>query len=104
MKYIKEFWKNCFNTEGKISRKDFLITWTLAQVMQILLCFTVIGILAIPIVRIGIITMTVRRLNDINKSKWYLILLFIPFLVNIIFFIYLCCAEGVNNLNVKKRT
>jgi len=96
MKYIKEFCKNCFNTQGKISKKDFLITWLLVQLIQVLLVLTIIGMFLIPIVFIGIITMTIRRLNDINKSKWYIILLFIPFLVNIIFFIYLCCANSVN--------
>lgn len=94
MNYIKDFWKNCFDIKGKISRKDFLITWVLVQVMQVLLVVTIIGAFLIPIVLMGTITMTIRRLNDINKSKWYLILCFIPFLVNIVFFIYLCCAKS----------
>ena len=106
-KYIKNFCTNIFNVEDRISRKDFFITWLLIQIIIIILIviaiFTVIGVFLLPVLSIfifiGLITMAIRRLNDINKSKWYLILLFIPLLVNIIFFIYLCCAKSVDNNN-----
>lgn len=96
MNYIKEFCSNIFNTNGKIGRKDFIITWILVQVIQIILLFTIIGALLLPVIWIGIITMAVRRLNDINKSKWYMILGFIP-LLHVFFFVYICFAKGSND-------
>lgn len=96
MRYLKDFWTNVFDTSGTVNARDFVITWILIIIMQVLLVFTVIGVFLIPFCIIGIITMAKRRLNDIGKGSSYMILLFIPLFVNIIFFIYLCCAKGMN--------
>lgn len=101
MRYLKDFCTNVFDTTGTINGKDFLLTWILVQIMQVLLILTVIGIFLIPFCIIGIVTMAKRRLNDIGKGSSYMILLFIPLFVNIIFFIYLCSAKGMKEKEEK---
>lgn len=98
--YLKDFWRDIVNIEGKITGRDFLITYLLLTLVGILLVVSIIGIILIPIYwlvgLIGIPAMAMRRLNDMGKSRWLIILLFIPFLVNIIFLIYLCCSSSKN--------
>ena len=99
MKYIKEFWKNKFNTEGRISKKDFFITWLLMFLINSVVIFIpIVGIIYLFITIPAMYIMAIRRLHDINKSGWYIILMFIPF-VFIIFSIYLFCANSVNENN-----
>ncbi len=96
--YLKDFWRDIVNIEGRITGKDFFITYLLLALVSIVLFVSVIGIVLLPIFwlicLVGIFTMAMRRLNDIGKSRWYIILLFIPFLVNIIFLIYLWCSPS----------
>ena len=96
--YLKDFWRDIVNIEGKITGKDFLITYLLLTLVSVILIVSIIGILLLPVYFIvclvGIPAMAIRRLNDMGKSRWFIILLFIPFLVNIIFLIYLCCSPS----------
>ena len=96
--YLKDFWRDIVNIEGKITGKDFFITYLLLALVSIVLFVSVIGIVLLPIFwlicLVGIFTMAMRRLNDMGKSRWFIILLFIPFLVNIIFLIYLWCSPS----------
>lgn len=96
--YLKDFWRDIVNIEGRITGKDFFITYLLLTLVSIVLFVSVIGMVLLPIFwlicLVGIFTMAMRRLNDIGKNRWFIILLFIPFLVNIIFLIYLCCKPS----------
>jgi len=99
MKYIKEFWKNGFNADGRISRKDFFITWIIIFFINSVAIFIpIIGIIYVFITIPLMYIMAIRRLHDINKSGWYIILMFVPF-VFVVFAIYLFCANSVNENN-----
>lgn len=39
------------------------------------------------------ITVTMRRLNDLEHSRWWTFLLFVP-VVDFVFFFYLLCSPG----------
>ncbi len=47
---------------------------------------------------IGGIMLSIRRLHDLNKSGWFLLLSLVP-LVNIIFAFYMWLAPGTNGWN-----
>ncbi len=77
---------------GSISRKlgDFKIPIfsTFIKSFHVIVFF----VLLVPYLAIS-----VRRLHDINKSGWYLLIYFIPF-GSLILFYFFCC-EGVDNEN-----
>ena len=45
-----------------------------------------------------IISVTVRRLHDINKSGWWILIILIPFIGRIILLVWLC-SDGTNGIN-----
>tara|TARA_Y100000814_G_C12232995_1_gene368965 strand:+ start:21 stop:407 length:387 start_codon:yes stop_codon:yes gene_type:complete len=94
--YLKVIQNNYANFNGRACRKEywmfflihmlFLITWMIIGIINdsplifgIYILITIIPNLAV----------TVRRLHDINKSGWFLLISFIPYLGNFILLIFL---------------
>ena len=65
---------------------------------SVVIFIPIIGIIYVFITIPLMYIMAIRRLHDINKSGWYIILMFIPF-VFVVFSIYLFCANSVNENN-----
>ena len=104
--YLKVIQNNYANFNGRACRKEywmfflihmlFLITWMIIGIINdsplifgIYILITIIPNLAV----------TVRRLHDINKSGWFLLISFIPYLGNFILLIFLI-MEGNKSDNV----
>jgi uncharacterized membrane protein YhaH (DUF805 family) len=94
-------WSDALKPEGRYSRGQFAlfyfipiittyILYAIAGVIEILLVIAVPWSLLQTYV---VIIAGIRRLHDLNRSGWYLLLAFIP-LVNLIMFIYLLAAPG----------
>ena len=91
----------CF--EGRSSRKEF---WTF--VLSVAVINTILGlipgigkllssllILAVLLPNIGL---GIRRMHDIGKSGWFILINLIPF-VGTLIWIILCCKAGDSNAN-----
>lgn len=82
-------WKNYFNFSGRTRRKDYWTAWAISNIIGAFLYFIVlameeevIGIIFLLFLLIAIpagISMMVRRLHDIGKSGWWLLIAFVPF-------------------------
>ena len=76
----KKFFNNYANFKGCLSRGDFLrvylvniiISAVLAYILPSIVYIYELGIL-IPTIAVG-----VRRMHDVNKSGWYLLMILIP--------------------------
>lgn len=62
-----------------------------------ILLFSLIGILTIGIL-VPSLAVSVRRLHDLNKSGWFLLIQLIPFVGGIIFLVWMC-TEGTRGRN-----
>jgi uncharacterized membrane protein YhaH (DUF805 family) len=111
--------KNLFKFEGRIGRKNFALSFigvvlfffTLQTIFDLsrsslfntigtlgfTLVYTAVAFVALlcVIIEFGLMT---RRLHDLNKSGWYNLLVFIPF-VNLIFILVLFFVKGSNGEN-----
>lgn len=86
--------KNWFNFDGKLNRRKYLI-YVLAILIGVpiltavfLKIVPIVGVLIIILGVIIALSVHIRRLHDIGKSGWMVLLFLIPF-VNFIFLIYL---------------
>lgn len=92
------FLQNYFNFEGRAGRKEFwwaflfnfVVTFILGLFGKAGTILTAIWSLAILLPYLGV---SVRRLHDINKSGWLVLLSLIP-IVGIIILIIWWCREG----------
>lgn len=92
------FLKNYFNFEGRAGRKEFwyaflfnfVVTFILGLFGKVGSILTCIWSLAVLLPYLGV---SARRLHDINKSGWYLLLALIP-IVGIIILIIWWAREG----------
>ena len=94
-----------FSFRGRASRSEYW-WWILASVLFQIICAIIallgnIGIAAIfPVLLIPpSTTVIVRRLHDLEKSGWWLLIVLIP-LVGILYLIYLFIQEGDMNENM----
>lgn len=98
----KKFWTNYFNFYGRSGRAEFWWAWGINFVLRILL-----DVLFVMAPQTGIsmtifawatliptVSLWMRRLHDIGKSGWFVLLMFVP-LVGPIFLIYWACMDGV---------
>ncbi len=94
-------WSDALKPDGRFSRSQFalfylgplLITAVLSLILQV---FPLLAIIAIPwfLFQVYLVIIAgVRRLHDLNRSGWYLLLAFIP-LVNLVIILYLLFAPG----------
>ena len=111
-----EFLNKIYTTEGRLNRLRYFmyqILWMLiSAVVGAILGF--IGgfltndvqslLVTVPtgmwsfVASVGSIMISIRRLHDLNKSGWFMLLLVIPF-VNIVFILYLYLAPGTVGYN-----
>ena len=111
-----EFLSQVYTTQGRLNRLRYLkyqVLFTLFSAVigfvlgfvggflsgnpESLLVTVPMGILSF-VVSIGGIMLGVRRLHDLNKTGWFMLLGLVP-LINIIFLFYLLLAPGTNGWN-----
>ena len=108
------YWKSCYtknyaNFFGRACRKELCGL----QLMN-MVCFVLLGALCtwanpeslpfVMIISVGVAMMPslaviVRRLHDLGRSGWFILLLFIP-VVNIVLWLFLVCVPGEPGANV----
>ena len=95
--------------EGRANRPQywyFVLTQFLAFFILELLCVipfvNIIAGLALLVLWLGLIVpgiaVSVRRLHDTNKSGWWLLLCFVPFVGSIVILVFMC-LEGTKGAN-----
>lgn len=95
--------------EGRANRPQywyFVLTQFLAFFILELLCVipfvNIIAFLALLVLGLGLIVpgiaVAVRRLHDTNKSGWWLLLCFVPFVGSIVILVFMC-LEGTKGAN-----
>ena len=95
--------------EGRANRPQywyFVLTQFLAFFILELLCVipfvNIIAFLALLVLCFGLfvpgIAVTVRRLHDTNRSGWWLLLCFVPFVGSIVILVFMC-LEGTKGAN-----
>lgn len=95
--------------EGRANRPQFwyfVLTEFLAFFILELLCVipfvNIIAGLALLVLGLGLIVpgiaVTVRRLHDTNRSGWWLLLYFVPFVGAIVLLVFMC-LEGTKGAN-----
>ena len=95
--------------EGRANRPQywyFVLTQFLAFFILELLCVipfvNIIAFLALLVLGLGLIVpgiaVSVRRLHDTNKSGWWLLLCFVPFVGSLVILVFMC-LEGTKGAN-----
>lgn len=95
--------------EGRANRPQywyFVLTEFLAFFILELLCVipfvNIIAFLALLVLGLGLIVpgiaVSVRRLHDTNRSGWWLLLCFVPFVGSIVILVFMC-LEGTKGAN-----
>ena len=105
---IEQIKQDYFTFDGKIGKKQYLISFLILLAIGIVfgfvlgLIFGMLGlggllqILLLPVqilLAIASFSIAIRRFHDLGKSGWFSLLLLIP-LVNLLVIIYLCIADG----------
>ena len=86
---VKAGFKKYFSGRGRANRVEFWMWWLFVLIAT---AFVVVGWLMLPVIIIPTISVTVRRLHDVGKSGWNVILSLIP-VVNL-YIIYLLARRG----------
>ena len=100
-----------YTTEGRLNRKRYFKYYIILVLVSTIISFIIgfiislltgtadnilfdlfTGIVSLA-TGIGGIMLGVRRLHDLNRNGWFMILLFVPF-INLIFLLYLWFAPG----------
>ena len=90
-----------FTTKGRLNRKAyFMHTLKLIGLMIVgaILAQFLIGVPILIATWVGSYMISIRRLHDLNKSGWWVLLYLIPY-VNLIFGLYLLFAPGTHGYN-----
>lgn len=95
MEYLKNFWKDPLNIEGKCSQKDFANIYLLSFIIG---WIPFIGQIYGLVFIIPFFCLATRRFHDLGLSGTYLITLFIP-IVNLIMLLYLLFTPGKKEEN-----
>lgn len=88
--------------QGRMNNVNFGIIFVVGVVLNYIylqtssIAFKTSALMLLFIFGIGV---WIRRLHDINKSGWWVILLFTP-IVNLLFGLYLCYKKGDEGVNV----
>lgn len=92
---LTKFWKNYFNYSDRARRKEywFMVLWNM-----IFSIIPVIGWLVLLAASLGYLSLMVRRLHDIGKSGWFLLLGLIPLVGGIILLVF-CCTDSEKGPN-----
>lgn len=97
MNEFKKMWKYGFTFSGRATRRDFWMAVLFNAICAFILGI-IAGIIELPLlsllyslaVLIPGWTLGVRRLHDINKSGWFLLLPLIPLVGSIILIVFYC--------------
>ena len=88
-----------FTTQGRINRQTYLIMGLKLFVLAFI--GSLIGKWGLPLVivaAVGNIMISIRRLHDLNRSGWFMLIFCIPY-VDILFGLYLLFFKGTNGYN-----
>jgi len=91
-------WSDILNPNGRFSRIPYVLILFVANIIMFPLFYLlqdawfILIFIQIFVSYVAIIA-GIRRLHDLNKSGWHLLLLLVPF-VNFIFLLYLLLAPG----------
>lgn len=105
----KKFWMNYVNFNDRTTAKDFWLTF----LMNIIIGFAagfIMGITKLSILSVVMmlyslasiipsLAMSVRRMHDINKSGWWLLISFVPLVGGIILIVFYCLPSVNENNN-----
>jgi len=96
------------STNGRLRRKDYLIRALVLSISSAILpstaaasgsaFFAIIASLVSLVCGVLVMIQGVKRLHDIEKSGWYLLICFIP-IVNIVWGLYILFKEGTRGPN-----
>ena len=86
---VKVCFKKYFSGHGRANRVEYWMWWLFVLIAT---AFVVVGWLMIPVLIIPTISVTIRRLHDIGKSGWWILLSCIP--IANIYLIYLLAQRG----------
>ena len=113
--YLKVMRENYANFNGRARRKEYWM-FTLFHILLVVACafalallsatglhsltllVAIISITAILAHVVPSIAITVRRLHDVGQSGWFLLLAFIPYIGNLIIFVF-SIIEGNKGTN-----
>ena len=93
-----------FSSKGRINRSTYAVTYFSAMIV-----FTVLyriflespfiaNIVIMPLLTILFFNLSVQRFHDVDRSGWYTLLFFAPF-VNFVAFLYLLFKKGTTGSN-----
>lgn len=100
-------WKNALDFKGRSRRREY---W-MAYLISVILAAIIFGLVAITgsSIFMGLyglyalalflpsLSMAVRRLHDVGKSGWYYLIMFIPF--GVFYVLYLFCQDSEAKTN-----
>ena len=104
MEEYKKMWKNGFNFSGRATRRDYWMAVLFNMIVSFVVGF-VAGLVQLPIlgtiyvlaVMIPSIALSIRRMHDINKSGWVILLSLVPVVGGIIVLVFHCLASVNEN-------
>ena len=102
------FKKDLVSFEGRINRQPYaqfiLVIWVLSAILGWMVDSSTSGLLAVLVgiislvMAISAISFGVRRLHDLDKSGWWVLIALIP-IVGFFFQLYLLFAKGTDGYN-----
>ena len=90
-----------FTTRGRLNRKAYFIQTLKLIVLMIVGAILAQFLIGVPILIaacVGSYMISIRRLHDLNKSGWWVLLYFVPY-VNLVFGLYLLFKSGTPGYN-----
>lgn len=106
----KKFLKNYNNFSGRTSRRDYwlvfaanlIVGFILGLITGLVPALNFLAVLCSLALLVPSIALCVRRLHDINKSAWFLLFAFVPFVGSLILLIFYCLPSVDENNNYTK--
>ena len=105
MKWYKKVLSNYANFKGRARRKEYWMFNLIYAIFYIAILILdsasgtrIVSVLFRLIHFVPMLAVSVRRMHDINKSGWYLLVNFIPF-IGFIWYLVLLCTDGTYGAN-----
>lgn len=105
LEYLEQIKENFYSYKGRLNRKPYIIRYGILIIIMILNKLLAQGLggpnvghglvfnIVVVLIGVSIFMIDIKRLHDLGKSGYWVLLMFVP-LVNIIFLIYLLLAKG----------
>lgn len=97
---FKKMWINGLNFKDRTSRRDFWNAYLMTIIVSLILGFissffgdnivNIVSYIVSVVFLVPLLTMEVRRLHDVNKSGWYMLVELIPLVGWIILLVSFC--------------